>query len=123
NAQHEAAVASLTASLHIARDMESKLLEGLTLRSLGELYAQTLFDEGSDDDETPVEKAEHSFQQAVELLTEVGNESELGRTLSAYGNFLLEQGKLEEGKVQLEQAKEIFSRLEMKRVLKKTEQT
>jgi len=122
NARYDEAVGALMASLHIARDMESKLLEGLALKSLGELYAQTLFDETRKEEDVE-KKADDSFLKAIELLTEVGNEGELGRCHSSYGNFLLEQGGIIQGKKQLELAKEIFARLEMKRVLKKTEQT
>lgn len=125
NAHFEDAVGAMTASLTIARDMESKLLEALTLRSLGELWAQTLFDESGDDEDpaTPQERAHDCFRRAIELLREVGNEGELGRTLSAYGSYRLEQGEIEEGKALLEQAKDIFSRLDMRRVLEKTVQT
>ncbi|MDX9721574.1 MAG: tetratricopeptide repeat protein [Myxococcota bacterium] len=120
NAKSTEAIAALTASLHIARSMESKLLEGMALKALGELFAQTLYD---DEGGNPTTKAEEHFKRAIELLTEVGNESELGRCHSAFGNFLLEQGDTVRGKQHLERAREIFSRLEMKRVLKKTVQT
>jgi hypothetical protein len=55
-------------------------------------------------------------------LAEVGNAAEHGRSLSAYGNWLLERGMVVQGRQQLEQAKDIFSRLEMKKSLQKTEQ-
>ena len=120
NALYDEAVAALNASLSIARDLGAKLLEGLALKSLGELYAQTLFDDRQGQD--PATDADHLFNQAITLLTEVGNDAELGRCHSAYGNYLLEQGDISNGKAQLELATQIFSRLDMKRVLKKTRQ-
>lgn len=120
-ALYDDAVAALNASLSIARGMESKFLIGLAQKALGELYSQTLFGQPNSSD--LAEKADACFQSAIQMLSEVGSEGELGRCLSSYGHFLIEQGNIVQGKQRLEMAKDIFSRLEMKRILRKTQQT
>ena len=113
----EDAVQLTTEALELAEQLGARALIGIARRCLGELYASTLFDEEN------LTRADAHFRQSIQILTEVGNESELGRALSSYGNYLLEQGQMVQGRKHLEMAKEIFSRLEMKRVLEKTEQT
>lgn len=118
---YEEAITLIKQAHAIAEDLGARALLGIALRCLGEIYAATLYD--PDLRRLNLVKAEECFRQSVEILKEVGNESELGRCLSSYGNYLLEQGLTIQGKKRLEMAKEIFARLEMKRILEKTEQT
>lgn len=118
--EYEEAIQLIQRAHALAEELEAKGLIGVALRSLGEIYAATLYD--PDLRRLNLVKAEDCYRQSIELLKEVGNESELGRCLSAYGNYLLEQGLIIQGKKRLEMAREIFERLEMKRILQKTEQ-
>lgn len=113
---------SLTEESHtLAEALDARVLVGVSLRSLGEMYAATLFD--PDKRQLNLVKAEDCFRESIQILKDVGAEGELGRCLSSYGGYLLEQGLLIQGKKRLEMAKEIFARLEMKKILEKTSQT
>ncbi len=105
----------------LARQLDAPVLIAIALRTRGELLAATLDLDAPDSDR--VVQAEECFRQSIKQLTEIGNESELGRCYSAYGDFLLKQGLTIQGRKRLEMAKAIFARLEMKRVLEKTERT
>lgn len=106
-------------SLALAERLDSRALEGIALRSLGQVHAHRLV--GADRPEEHLTEAERSFQKAIDILEEVGQEAELGRAFLAYGTFLVEQGLYVRARSRLEAAVEIFRRLGMKRLLKKAE--
>ena len=121
NNRYKQATATIKQALALAESLSSKTQIGISLRVLGEVFAQTIF--GTSNQQQKRRQAEDCFRRSLEKLREVGNESELGRTLMSYGTFLLEQGMFIQGRKRLEMAKEIFTRLEMKRVLEKTTRT
>jgi tetratricopeptide (TPR) repeat protein len=91
--------------------------EGRALLTLGEVFGGTLFDaektqESPADGEAPV--AEDYYQRGVDLLREIGNESEVARGLERFGRYKIEHGDVERGKQMLREALEIFKRLGMK---------
>ena len=96
------------------------MLEGIALRTLGEIHGQTAFD---DSGAGPAAVAEAAFRSSLELLREQAIEVELGKTHHAYGTFLVEQRQLLLGRKHLELARDIFARLELRRVLARTEET
>jgi len=108
-------------ALHIADDSGLKLMEGLVWATLGEVHSRTLFD-ASRQEETPGAEADRCFEKAVEVLSEVGNEAELGKVLRVHGNVLVERGEVDAGTARLEQAAEVFRRLDMQETLERTEQ-
>lgn len=118
--RHGLAVDHVEQALEMARDLGSRAMEGVALRTLGQLRGQTMFDasggEGGDD-------AESAFRAAMQIFESSRNEAELGRTWHAYGTWLIEQGMLVRGKQHLEKARDVFERLEMRRVLAETRDT
>lgn len=107
-------------ALSLARAMEAPERVGVALRSLAQMYAATLFDLERRQEHAAL--AERYFQESLQTLERVGNAAELGHTRAAYGNFLLEQGQLVQGRKHLEMARAIFERLDMRRPLEKTDQ-
>jgi len=82
--------------------------EGRALLSLGEAAGATLFDDTGSDS---TEKAKGYFASAVELFRELDNQAELAKALSQYGEFLVERGNPNGGKVLLEEARQLFQKL------------
>jgi len=113
------ALSHIEAALSVSREVSSPVMEGIALTALARVHASTLV--GTDDDDGNVNQAEQAFNKAIEILTEVGNDAELGRASLAYGLFLLEQGLLVQAKKRLDAAMEIFKRLGMKRLIEETE--
>jgi tetratricopeptide (TPR) repeat protein len=120
--EHDHAARYTEEALGCARELGSKEQEGVALRALGDVRAATLFVDDFARQGQAEGSAQECYQESIRLLAEVGNAAEHGRSLSAYGNWLLERGMVVQGRQQLEQAKDIFSRLEMKKSLQKTEQ-
>lgn len=107
---------------NLARQMDAPLLRGMALLTEGELHTAAI--DSPLDLPTPVDHmvhAEDCFRESIKLLQDIGDESELGRCLSAYGHFLIKQGLTIQGRKRLEMAKSIFARLNMRRVLEQTE--
>lgn len=96
-------------SLAISRSQGLKENEALALRSLGELFAATMFDSTGDMART----ADSYFQQSLELLEGLGATMELARARASYGMFLVERGDLLEARKQLTLAVPVLERLEL----------
>lgn len=107
----EAAKRQLERSLMLARDVGGKELEGLALRALGELAAETMWDTSRPEVE---DEAVKHFEAALALFKKIGNDFEVARTQHAWGNRLLERGDVEGGRQRLEEARGIFKRIESK---------
>ncbi|MFT6399031.1 MAG: tetratricopeptide (TPR) repeat protein [Bradymonadia bacterium] len=107
-------------ALELARSLRSRAMEGIALRTIGELHGQTMFD---DSGEEGGKLAEEAFRRAIDLFKALEDERELGRTFHSFGTYLIEQRLLVQGKQHLELAREIFQRLEMRRILAQTEAT
>lgn len=118
--RHGLAVDHVEQALEMARTLGSSAMEGVALRTLGQLRGQTMFDTSGSDD---VDDAETAFRAAMDIFEASRNEAELGRTWHAYGTWLIEQGMLVRGKQYLEKARDVFERLEMRRVLAETRDT
>jgi predicted ATPase len=111
NGDLEGAQLQLERSLMLARDVGGKELEGLALRALGELAAETMWDTSKPDAE---DAAVSRYEEALEIFEKIGNDFEIARTQHAWGNRLLERGDVDGGKARLEQARKIFERIESK---------
>jgi len=107
----DASKRQLERSLMLARDVGGKELEGLALRALGELAAETMWDTSNPDTE---DEAVTYFDQALTIFKQIGNDFEIARTQHAWGNRLLERGDVTGGKQRLEEAHGIFERIESK---------
>ena len=115
------AIASMSEALAVARELDARVLEGIGMQNMADVHARYIFDE--DYGQSSIEEAEHHYREGVSILEEVGNESQLGRCLASYGQFLVEQGEVIKGKQTLEQAQEIFKRLDMHKLWDDTERT
>ncbi len=107
----ELALERINEALRIANQLDSQVLIAVGMQSLADIHAHYVFDDELR--ETAVRLAEECFQDALGLLRQIGNESELARCQSAYGQFLIEQGDLDRGREQMESAGDIFKRLQM----------
>ena len=66
-------------------------------------------------DGKPAAGPEDFFRRGIDLLREIGNESELARGLEQYGRWKIEQGEVGQGKDLLREALVIFTRLGLSR--------
>jgi len=107
----EASRLQLERSLMLAREVGGKELEGLALRALGDLCAETMWDTSNPEAE---DEAITYFGKALDIFRAIKSDYEVARTLHAYGNRLLERGDVEGGKALLEEAKGIFQRIQSK---------
>jgi tetratricopeptide (TPR) repeat protein len=89
--------------------------EARALVCLGRVLSSSLFDSGVDN-EHGVPAAQYYFEQGVALLRQLGNDTELGRTLEQYGRYRLDRGDSAAARELLAQALAIYSRLDSKRV-------
>lgn len=115
----ELAFERINEALSIANQLDSQILIAVGMESLAELHAHYVFNDQYR--EESIRLAHECYEDAIGLLRAVGNEAELGRCLSSYGRFLVESGDSDTGREQLEQAKEIFERLDMEGLRKQNE--
>lgn len=107
----ESARSHLERSLEMAVEVAGKELEGLTLRALGDLESATVWDTSKVNTE---DAAETLYSRSLDIFQTIGNEFETARTLHARGNRRLERGDVVHAKRDLEDAKEIFMRIDSK---------
>jgi tetratricopeptide (TPR) repeat protein len=107
----DAAKLQLERSLMLAKEVGARELEGLALRALGELAATTMWDTSNVEAE---DEAISYFEKALVIFRAIGNEFEVARSLHAYGNRLLERGDVNGGRAKLEEARNIFHRIQSK---------
>ncbi|HUS67712.1 MAG TPA: tetratricopeptide repeat protein [Kofleriaceae bacterium] len=92
--------------------------EGRALLTLGQVFTGT----SMMDDERTVERPRHGeapiadayFARGVELLRQIGNQSELARGLDRYGRYKIEQGDTPGGVALLREAQGLYGRLGMR---------
>jgi tetratricopeptide (TPR) repeat protein len=93
--------------------------EGRALLTLGQVFAGAIADTDKVSVAPPEPRggeptADSYFARGVELLREIGNESELARGLDRYGRYMIESGQVSAGRDLLREALGIFSRLGMR---------
>ncbi|MFB6351317.1 MAG: tetratricopeptide repeat protein, partial [Bradymonadaceae bacterium] len=108
-------------ALALADELESQALLGEGKQTQADIYAAWCRAEEFDDEER-ADRTEERYREAIELLREVGNQAKLGRCFRRFGNFLLDRGDAVRGKQNLERAREIFERLEIRKLREATEQ-
>ncbi len=113
------ALERVSEALQIANQLDSNLLIGIGMQSLAGVHAGHIFDPSLR--EESIKLATECYKDAIALLREVGNDSELARCLSSYGQFLVEQGEVVQGRKNLQKASQIFERLEMRKMLEHTD--
>lgn len=95
-------------AFRIAAESKLRDYEGRALLALGEVHAETLFD---DTGKGGAEMAEDFLRRGVELFRQLGNDTELARGLERYGRFRIERGDPARGKELLVEASALFERL------------
>ncbi len=108
------AIEQIEEALDIAEELDSGALLGAGHQSMADVHAHFVFD--AEFSEESIELAEVHYQIAAKTLSQVGNAAQLGKCLTAFGHFLLEQGDFVRGRQQLELAQEIFDRLQMRKL-------
>ena len=112
----ERAVALGERALEIARSAGLRDNEGRCLVALGEVVAGNLFDADKTDEmprDGELTSAESYYRRGLDLLRDIGNESELAKALERFGRYKVERGEIAAGKSLLQEALTIFSRLGM----------
>jgi tetratricopeptide (TPR) repeat protein len=108
-------------ALSLAEQLDSTSLYGIGKHTLAEIHARYI-DHPAHGEES-LEQAPSCFEAAAHVLDDVGNESQLARTLSSYAQFLIERGDILGAQQKLESARDIFDRLEMPRQRDATDET
>ena len=104
------AIERMESALKLAEQLGSRALFGSAKHSLAKVYTQFC-----DADPDANAKAHAQFQEAADVLEDVGSDAQLARCLSNFGDFLLKQGERERATETLNRARAIFKRLEMNR--------
>ncbi len=120
NTERTLALERMDEALTLAEQLDSTALYGIAKHSLAEVHAHYV--DHPVHGESSRTDAPACFEEAIDILEDVGSESQLARCLSSYGEYLVERGETERGKQKLEQARELFERLEMKTHLEATDQ-
>lgn len=98
--------------LNLAQQRQMRKKLGQSHMALGEIHAATLFDESVPDASKP--PAENHFLKAIDVFRTMGNEAELAKALKRFGEYHVENGRMEEARETLKEAAEIFDRLGMR---------
>jgi tetratricopeptide (TPR) repeat protein len=97
--------AEATRALELAEKIGSPPNSALAHRVLGMVLARAAISESDQ------KEADHHFTHAIRILSEVGNEVELGNTFDEYARALSARGDLDGAKTFAERASEIATRL------------
>lgn len=97
----------LMRALALAEEYGSHEAIALAHRSIGQLRAQTLFDDKGE----VSRRAEESFLSSIDTFREIGNEKEAARSLALLGYHLIERGDVETAKERLREARAIMRRI------------
>ncbi len=109
---------TLLRALALAEEYGSKEAIGLAHRAMGQLRAQTLFDDKGE----VSRRAEESFLASIDTFRELGNDKEAARSLAELGYHLVERGDSESAIERLREARAIMRRIGLG-ALTKVEQT
>jgi poly(3-hydroxybutyrate) depolymerase len=107
-------------ALEIGREVGARTLAALADRNLGEVFSRTLYDDLAERD-ARIERAAGHFAASIEALESAGSQAELAKSLLAHGAFLAELGRVEAARAELERARELFTRFDMRDNLERTD--
>lgn len=101
--------------LELAQTVGLTELVGKAHVALAEIAASTVYDTSRSEDTrlTHVASAETHLRNAIQIFEELGSETDLARSLRRLGEFLVEQGRIDDALPLLEQALEIFHRIQL----------
>jgi tetratricopeptide (TPR) repeat protein len=101
-------------ALELAESSGLRDFMGRALLALGEMHANTLFDQDRTLVGDGLQNADSYFHRGIQVFRELGNDSELAKGLERFGLYRLERGDNKGGRALLEEAQAIFSRLGMR---------
>lgn len=104
----------LMRALALAEEYGSLEAIALAHRAIGQLRAQTLFD----DNGGLSRRAEESFLASIDTFREIGNEKEAARSLALLGYHLIERGDHETARERLREARAIMRRIGLAQLAK-----
>lgn len=111
NGDRTLALDRIDEALSLAEELDSTSLYGIGKHSLAEIHARYV--DHPTHGEASQEQAPACFEEAIDVLEDVGNESQRARCLSSYGAYLAGRGDAVGARQKLDRAREIFARLEM----------
>ncbi|HEY8431553.1 MAG TPA: tetratricopeptide repeat protein [Sandaracinaceae bacterium] len=104
----------LMRALALAEEYGSLEAIGLAHRAIGQLRAQTLYDDKGEISR----RAEESFLASIDTFREIGNEKEAARSLALLGYHLIERGDIESAKERLREARAIMRKIGLAQLAK-----
>lgn len=110
--QRDLALERMEEALELAEQLDSTVLYGIGKHSLAEIHARYV--DHPTHGESSQQDASACFKEAIDVLEDVGSESQLARCLSSFGEYLVGRGETDRGRAKLEMARELFERLDMK---------
>jgi tetratricopeptide (TPR) repeat protein len=100
-------------ALAVAKKAGLREKEAQAYITLGEVLSANLYDAGSDGG--GVAPAALAYGAAIDLLTAIGNDAELGRALFSFGRYKAECGEIVDARDMLRDAITVFTRLGLTR--------
>ncbi len=111
NADRALAIERIDEALEIARRLDSTNYIAFGELTRAEIHAEYIFDPSLK--EESAQAATESFQKAIALFDKTGSDVQRANALASFGNFLIECGKVEEGRTQLDLASAAYDELGM----------
>ncbi|HEY5928636.1 MAG TPA: tetratricopeptide repeat protein [Kofleriaceae bacterium] len=99
-------------ALEVAKKAGLREKEAQAYLTLGDVLSTSLYD---GDEQGAVSDAAVAYTKAIEVLRSIGNETELGRALFAFGRYKAETGAIAAGKDMLRDAIALFAKLGLQR--------
>ncbi len=101
-------------ALALAEEYGSLEAIALAHRAIGQLRAQTLFDDKGE----LSRRAEESFLASIDTFHQIGNDKEAARSLALLGYHLIERGDVDSAKERLREARAIMRRIGLAQLAK-----
>ncbi len=116
-AKFETAIKRMNEALTVANQLDSELLVGVGIGNLADVRAQMFLAQKTEGCDV---LADELYKDAIEILSTIGNDGEIGRLLLNYARLQFQQKKYDSTLEKLKRAKEIFERIELKDELETT---
>lgn len=114
------ALERISQALTIAEELNSQALLANGELTRAEIHAETIFDPTLR--EESIREANQAFIRAIDLFQIIGSDPQRAHALAAYGNFLLESDDIEQGRQALNEARQLFLAIGMKRYAAQVEE-
>ncbi|MFP4598167.1 MAG: tetratricopeptide repeat protein [Persicimonas sp.] len=119
NDDRDLAFERIEEAMGLAEQLDAQALVGIGKQSLAEIHATFAAPGSAEKDAAEADTEDEAsalFGEAAGLLEQVGNEGQLARCLSAWGEYLVARGDAAAGTDKLQEARAIFERLGMNKL-------